>query len=102
MAAPGSIYTDSDAIHIEGNPDIVNGSKRVKRDLSTLISYYGLKPICEIAPVPRDKHGKLMRMCNQGHYAAVEDFGNRNGKKDYVCLKCRKIQRLNHTFLRSW
>lgn len=77
------------------------GSQQIRCDLDSLINWWGDKTLAEIAPIPFDKHGEPMRMCNQGHYAPKDDFGKRNGAKDHICLKCRKLQRLNHMLYKS-
>ena len=78
------------------------GTKMVRCDIDQLFNWWGAgAPLHVIAPIPLDKKGQPMRMCNQGHYAPLDDFGKRNGEKDKICLKCRKIQRLNHTLYKS-
>lgn len=103
MARGSHISVDGSSTVNQGSLGVVRskGSQRVLCDLDTTFNWFGMQAPSVIIPIPLDKHGEPMRMCNQGHYAPKDDFGNRNSKKDHICLKCRKLQRLNHTFYKS-
>lgn len=103
MARGVYIPTDGYATIDQGDFGVAKsrGTKMVRCDIDQLFNWWGGVPLHEIAPIPLDKNGEPMRMCNQGHYAPKADFGKRNGEKDKICLKCRKIQRLNHTLYKS-
>lgn len=90
----GKLYMDSDNIHVEGNPDIVSGSKPVTgRDPSEIVNWWGVQQPTAIEPIPRDSAGRAMRWCSSGHYDVIDNFAKNKARKDgkdNYCRKCRK------------
>lgn len=95
----GKLYADSDSIHVEGNPDIVSGSKVVAgRDPSEIVNWWGVEQPTAIPSIPLDSAGRPMRFCSNNHYAPIERFGKdkrQPDKKDKLCKDCRKLQNNN-------
>lgn len=99
--AIGDLYSDSDSVHVDGNPTKVSGSKKIAgRDPSTLVNWWKLRPVREVhlEPPPVDVNGVPMRLCSGGHYAPIRDYARnpaRRDKLDNFCKSCRKVMTHN-------
>ena len=98
--ASGDIYVKSGSLHVEGNPDLVSGSRRVNRDLATEQNWWTLRPQRELQPRPLDENGVPYRFCSGGHYRPVRGFDKDASRPDGLrtyCKQCRHEQYLRQS-----
>jgi hypothetical protein len=96
----GDIYVKSKSIHVEGNPDLVSGSKRVNRDLAQEVNWWQLRPVRELEARPIDENGVPYRFCSGGHYRPVRGFDKDSTRSDGLrtyCKQCRHEQYLRQS-----